>query len=113
MAMKPPTLFAYLALSCAFAVTSARGQDRLLPPNLSGDWLQYGTEHTAAYHAPGWLRLLLSIRPWGEVGSSHGKLKLETTQVTIAGGFLDNERFSYSKIMPEAYGIGFSGNLTF
>lgn len=111
--MTTPRFFVYLVLSCAFAAAMARGQDRPLPINLSGDWLQYGEEHTTAYHSPGWLRLLLSIRPWGEVGSSHGKLKLETTQVTIAGGFLDNERFSYSQIMPEAYGIGFSGGLGF
>jgi hypothetical protein len=97
----------------ALAVASSRGQDRPLPGNLGNDWLQYSETHTSAYHTPGWLRLILSIRPWGEVGSTHARLKLETNQATIKGGFLDNERFSYSKLLPEAYGIGFSGGVTF
>lgn len=111
--MKPSPPFIYFALSFVFAATLVRGEDRPLRMNLSGDWLQYGETHTAVSRAPGWQRLLLSIRPWGEVGSTRARLRLETTQVTIAGGFLDNERFSYTKIMPGACCIGFSGSLSF
>ena len=109
----PPRYFALLVFSSAYPIASLHGQDRPLPRNLSGDWLQYSEAHTGRYHSPGWQRLLFSIRPWGEVGSSNGKLKLESTQATITAEFLDNDRFSFSKIIPQAYGIGLSGNFSF
>lgn len=101
--------FVMVLLSCVIA----GAQERPLPKNLSGEWIRTAEEHAEAYDAPIWKRLLLSIRPWGEVGGSHGRVKLDTEQVTVTGGFLDNERFSYSKVMPEAFGLGISGRVEF
>lgn len=107
--MLPLRFFAMVLFSCA----TSGAQERPLPKNLSGEWIQTSETHAPAYRAPAWQRLLSSVRPWGEVGSANARMKLETRQVTIAGGFADNERPTLSKIMPEAYGIGITGKVTF
>jgi hypothetical protein len=110
--MIPPRPVLALALSIEFSQIVICSEHPL-PKNLGGEWIQTSETHTAAYHAPAWRRLLLSLRPWGEVGSANARMKLETRQVTLTGGFMDNERFSYRKVIPDAYGVGISGKITF
>jgi hypothetical protein len=84
-----------------------------LPKNLSGGWITYNEERTAAQSAPAWQRLLLSIRPWGEVGSDHGKMKLDPGQVTLSGAYLDNERWNPRQAIPDRFGLGITGGIKF
>lgn len=86
----------------------------VLPRNFSGSWLQEQSEiHTPEYLRPAWQRLIFSLRPWGETGSSLAKVRVDEEAANVSGSYRSGDKVSLSKMMPESYAIGIGGGLEY
>lgn len=55
------------------------------------------------------VRLLASLRPWGEVGTDKGKVRVDEKGAEVAGAYKDDEKPSAADLVPTRMGIGIAG----
>ena len=89
--------------------TVQRYADIMDTPDLAG-WISL-SESVDTRGFP--VRLLLSIRPWGEAGKSQGKVRVDADGANVSGSIHDNERFSRIDWTPEAFALGINGGADF
>lgn len=91
----------------------APGVPEIFPDVTETPVIYYPEARKPEYARPAWKRFLLSISPYGEVGSKHEKLKVRMDGAEIHGRYSDNEIPSMMDLMPETYAVGISGGFKF
>jgi len=59
------------------------------------------------------LRLIESIRPWGEAGARRAKVRVQHDRADLAGYHYDDERVSSRQYVPDQFAIGLQGGADF
>lgn len=79
-------------------------------PRDYAEWLRFTPVEDGR---PFFVRLLLSLRPWGEVGTDKGKLRVDDQAAEVSGTYRDGERPRGADAVPRAYGVGIAGRAEF
>jgi len=70
------------------------------------DWLKFSPPVDAR---PFFVRLLFSVRPWGEVGTDKGKVRVDKDGANASATYRDGERPSKTDLMPQSAAVGMQG----
>lgn len=70
------------------------------------DWLKFSPPVDAR---PFFVRLLFSVRPWGEVGTDKGKVRVDKDGANASATYRDGERPSKTDLMPKSAAVGMQG----
>jgi len=106
-------LIGILSLAMAFSLSQCRGEtfpDVTETINIAPDVIVWSERFD---RRPFILRLLASLTPWGEIGSSHARARIEADNCEISGSWSDDEKFQRDHIFPQRYAIGITGGAEF